>query len=180
VIERDDLPIFRPRMGRGPKRASRDGAGSFRSALLSRITRGARVTLRRAARSRVAVGRPDASARRVVVKAHVARLGAGGAKAAALHLRYIERDGVEKDGSKGVPFTADGPARVETFDQPRPGERSISPDRVAGRRQGARPHRICSALDGARRARSRSQARVAGGQSLRYRPSSRPPGDPRR
>jgi type IV secretory pathway VirD2 relaxase len=43
--------------------------------------------------------RPDA--RRVVIKARVVRLGAGGAKAAALHLRYIERDGVEKDGSKG-------------------------------------------------------------------------------
>jgi len=123
VIDSDDLPIFRPRMGRGPKRASRDGTGSFRSALLSRMVRGTRVTLRRAARSRVAVGRPNASARRVVVKAHVARLGAGGAKAAALHLRYIERDGVEKDGSKGVPYTADGRARVETFDQPRPGER---------------------------------------------------------
>jgi hypothetical protein len=30
------------------------------------------------------------------------RLTANGAKAAARHLRYIERDGVEKDGSKGV------------------------------------------------------------------------------
>jgi hypothetical protein len=103
VIDPDHLPIFRPRMGKGPKRMSRDGTGSFRSALLSRIVRGAGVTLRRSARSRVAVGRPDANARRVVVKAHVTRLGAGGAKAAALHLRYIERDGVEKDGSKGVP-----------------------------------------------------------------------------
>jgi type IV secretory pathway VirD2 relaxase len=71
----------------------------------------------------VAVPRPDANARRVVVKVHVARLGAGGAKAVALHLRYIERDGVEKDGSKGVAYTADGPARVETFEQPRSGER---------------------------------------------------------
>jgi type IV secretory pathway VirD2 relaxase len=53
---------------------------------------------------------------------HVARLGAGGAKAAALHLRYIERAGVEKDGSKGVAYAADGPARVETFEQPRAGE----------------------------------------------------------
>ncbi len=72
----------------------------------------------------------------MVVKAHVARMGTGGAKAAALHLRYIERDGVEKDGSEGVPYTDDGPARVETFDQPRPGERHqfrviVSPEDAA-------------------------------------------------
>jgi type IV secretory pathway VirD2 relaxase len=90
---------------------------------LSKIARSARTAQRRVARSRVAVPRPDASARRAVVKVHVARLGAGGAKAAALHLRYIERAGVEKDGSKGVAYAADGPARVETFEQPRAGER---------------------------------------------------------
>ncbi|MDP9151288.1 MAG: DUF3363 domain-containing protein, partial [Myxococcota bacterium] len=61
--------------------------------------------------------RPDA--RRVVVKAHVVRLTANGAKAAALHLRYIVRDGVEKDGSKGVLYDAEGPARAEAFEQPR-------------------------------------------------------------
>jgi len=38
-------------------------------------------------------------------------------------LRYIERDGVEKDGSKGVAYAAGGPARVESFEQPRSGER---------------------------------------------------------
>jgi type IV secretory pathway VirD2 relaxase len=72
----------------------------------------------------------------VVVKVHVARLGAGGAKAAAMHLRYIERDGVEKDGSKGVAYAADGPARIETFEQPRSGERHqfrfiVSPEDAA-------------------------------------------------
>ncbi len=132
----DDLPIFRPRMGGGRKSTSRSGSGSFRNALLSRIARGARTAQRHVARSRVAVPRPDANARRVVVKVHVARLGAGGAKAAALHLRYIERDGVERDGSKGVAYTADGPARVETFEHPRSGERHqfrfiISPEDAA-------------------------------------------------
>jgi type IV secretory pathway VirD2 relaxase len=57
-----------------------------------------------------------------VVKAHVVRLSANGAKAARLHLRYIERDGVEKDGSKGLFYDADGPARRATFEQPRIGE----------------------------------------------------------
>ncbi len=64
--------------------------------------------------------RPDA--RRVVIKARVVRLAAGGAKAAALHLRYIERDGVEKDGSKGVLYGPEGPVRRRTFEEPRLGE----------------------------------------------------------
>jgi type IV secretory pathway VirD2 relaxase len=59
----------------------------------------------------------------VIVKAHVQRLGAGGAKTAAAHLRYIERDGVEKDGSKGLLYGPDGAVRRETFEQPRVGER---------------------------------------------------------
>jgi type IV secretory pathway VirD2 relaxase len=72
----------------------------------------------------------------VVVKAHVVRMNPRGAKAAALHLRYIAREGVEKDGSKGVPYTADGPARTEAFEQPRAGERNqfrliVSPEDAA-------------------------------------------------
>jgi type IV secretory pathway VirD2 relaxase len=74
-------------------------------------------------RSGIDVQRPGADARRVVVKAHVARLGPGGAKAASLHLRYIQRDGVEKDGSQGVLYDAGGPARPRAFEQPRVGER---------------------------------------------------------
>jgi hypothetical protein len=166
----DDLPIFRPRMGGGQKSTSRSGSGWFPNALLSKVARGAGAARRRAAaRSRVAVVRPDANARRVVVKVHVARLGAGGAKAAALHLRYIERDGVERDGSKGVAYTSDEPARVETFEQPRSGERHQF--RFIGRRGGARSHRVRPALHGAGRARSRSQARMVGRQPFRHRPS---------
>jgi len=48
----------------------------------------------------------------VVVKAHVVRQTASGAKAASLHLRYIERDGVGKDGSKGVLYDAEGEGLV--------------------------------------------------------------------
>ena len=65
----------------------------------------------------------QARARRVVVKAHLLRMGPTGAKAAALHLRYIERDGVEKDGSKGMLYDAQGPVRARVFEQPRPGEK---------------------------------------------------------
>src|SRR5580658_4636532 len=125
VNDLDDLPIFQPRMGRDHRASSRGADGSFRHALLRATRRGAWGARGkgRGPCSRVAVARPAQSARRVVIKAHVARMSAGGAKAAALHLRYIERDGVEKDGSKGRFYTAEGPARVESFDQPRPGER---------------------------------------------------------
>jgi type IV secretory pathway VirD2 relaxase len=47
---------------------------------------------------------------------------ASGSKAAALHLRYIEREGVDKDGSKGVLYTTDGSARGQAFEQPHRGE----------------------------------------------------------
>jgi type IV secretory pathway VirD2 relaxase len=53
----------------------------------------------------------------------VQKLGGHGAQAAARHLRYIERDGVEKDGSPGVLYGPEGPAARETFEQPRLGER---------------------------------------------------------
>jgi type IV secretory pathway VirD2 relaxase len=43
----------------------------------------------------------------------VQRLRAGGAKAASLHLRYIERDGVEKDGTKGVLYGRDLGRKLE-------------------------------------------------------------------
>jgi type IV secretory pathway VirD2 relaxase len=58
----------------------------------------------------------------VVVKVHYVKLTASGARAAALHLRYIERDGVELDGSKGVLYGPEGPARRESFEEPRPRE----------------------------------------------------------
>jgi type IV secretory pathway VirD2 relaxase len=48
---------------------------------------------------------------------------ASGEKATALHLPHIERDGVEKDGSEGRLYAADGVARVEAFERPRAGER---------------------------------------------------------
>lgn len=44
---------------------------------------------------------PTASSRRCIVKARIVRMAGGGIKAARLHLAYIERDGVEHDGSKG-------------------------------------------------------------------------------
>jgi type IV secretory pathway VirD2 relaxase len=50
-------------------------------------------------------------------------MGPTSAKAAALHIRYIERDGVERDGSKGTLYDAQGLVRARVFEQPRPGEK---------------------------------------------------------
>ena len=47
------------------------------------------------------VPRPRASARRCIVKARFVAMNAYGTRAASLHLSYIERDGVEADGSPG-------------------------------------------------------------------------------
>jgi type IV secretory pathway VirD2 relaxase len=62
---------------------------------------------------------PRPNARRILVKAHVQRLTARGAQAAARHLRYIERDGVEKDGSPGVLYGPEGRVARERFEEPR-------------------------------------------------------------
>ena len=118
MSSRDDLPGFRPRFGKRPGRGSQERPRTFRNQVLARLALvGGR---RRAAAGalRAEAHRPDA--RRVVVKARVVRLTASGAKAAALHLRYIERDGV--DGSKGVLYGPEGPVRRQTFEQPRLGE----------------------------------------------------------
>jgi type IV secretory pathway VirD2 relaxase len=132
---KDDSSTFRPRMGRGHRARDRAASGTFRNALLAHLGRGRNASVRRAvARPRFESHRPDA--RRVVIKARVVRLTAHGAKAAALHLRYIERDGVEKDGARGVLYGADGPVQRTTFEEPRLGERHqfrliVSPEDAA-------------------------------------------------
>jgi type IV secretory pathway VirD2 relaxase len=115
----DDLPVFRPRIrgGRGP--ASRGPGPRFRNTVLA-FLRGAAV---RGSRSRAAARGQSDGLRRVVIKAHVVRLRGGGLRAAALHLRYIQREGVEKDGSRGEFYGPDGPANADAFAQPRPGEK---------------------------------------------------------
>jgi type IV secretory pathway VirD2 relaxase len=116
--ERDDLPIFRPRMGGGRRPKERVGSTSLRNAVLANLRR-----TPRSPRSHVASRGLGAGARRVVVKAHLLRMNASGAKAAALHLRYIERDGVERDGSKGVLYDAGGAVDGRAFERTRPGEK---------------------------------------------------------
>jgi type IV secretory pathway VirD2 relaxase len=69
------------------------------------------------------VREPPSTARRATVKAHVHRMTAPGAQRRAhLHLRYIQREGVERDGSSGVLYDADGVADSAAFAEPLPGE----------------------------------------------------------
>lgn len=67
----------------------------------SRIGRGA-------SRARVAASGPRA--RRVIVKTRLVRLGAKGVAAARAHLRYIQRDGVTREGTPGRLYDAAGDA----------------------------------------------------------------------
>jgi type IV secretory pathway VirD2 relaxase len=124
---RDDgdakLHDFRPRIGRTDRARERVASSPLRLATLVRRGHG-RLGGKSAATLPPTAGfGPRQSARRVVVKAHVQKLGGHGAQAAARHLRYIERDGVEKDGSPGVLYGPEGTVARETFEQPRLGER---------------------------------------------------------
>src|SRR5258708_632344 len=114
----DDLPIFRLRIGKRAGRGVRGRGGSFLHQVLARVALNGGVR-RRASSGPLRAEAHRADARGVVVKTRVVRLTAYGAKAAAMHLRYIERDGVEKDGSKGSLYGPDGPVRRRTFEEPR-------------------------------------------------------------
>ena len=122
--KRDDRQgDFRPLMGRSQRARDRVATSSLRIATLVRRGHGGRRG-KGAGRLPPASGfGPRPNARRVVIKAHVHKLGRHGAQAAARHLRYIERDGVEKDGSPGVLYGPEGPVPRETVEQPRLGER---------------------------------------------------------
>ena len=127
MADNDEFPIFRPRFGRRQNAADRARSSRFRSALLASVHAAGGIVRRRAptraGRTGVAVRMPTEHSRRVVVKVRVVKMTQYGRKAAALHLRYVERDGVEKDGSKGVLYGPDGPARADSFEEPRPKEK---------------------------------------------------------
>ncbi len=124
--ELDNGRPIRPAMGKHLRARDRVASGSLVIGRLVRHGHGQRGP-GRARHARVpgaAPGfAPKRSARRVVIKAHVQRLSRHGAQGAARHLRYIERDGVEKDGSPGVLYGPDGPVAREVFEEARLGER---------------------------------------------------------
>ena len=89
---------FSGRKRRGP------GAKRSRKGKCSRIGRGqaAADRLRRSVERR----NPGERLRRVVVKAHIARLKLGSRKADA-HLRYLQREGTTRDGGRGILYGPD-------------------------------------------------------------------------
>ncbi len=115
-----ELPVFAPRFGKRGHRASDRQSSPLHNAVLALMRRGAARHGRGPGR---AGGAHLRGARRVIVKAHVVRLTPSGVKAAKLHLRYIERDGVEKDGAKGVLYDASGPVAREACEEPRASEK---------------------------------------------------------
>ena len=89
--------------------AARAGKGSGRRAARfdgSRIGRGAGLGRVLGSRSSGARSRQ----RRVLVKTRLVRLGAQGLAAARAHLRYIQRDGVTRDGAPGQLYAAESDA----------------------------------------------------------------------
>jgi hypothetical protein len=126
IDELDNGQPVRPTMGKRPRARDRVASVSLVIGRLVRHGHGQRGP-GRARRARVAGAAagfaPKRSARRVVIKAHVQRLSRHGAQGAARHLRYIERDGVEKDGSPGVLYGPDGIVAREVFEEARLGER---------------------------------------------------------
>ncbi|WP_369404231.1 hypothetical protein [Sphingomonas soli] len=133
MSEDDD---FTPRLGKirnrgGGKRARRYLAtvvvaavrsaekGAIRSRRFdgSRIGRGASMGRLLSSRDRLAAFR----SRRAVVKTRLVRLGGKGLSAARAHLRYIQRDGVTREGEPGQLYSAerdraDGKAFLERCD----------------------------------------------------------------
>jgi type IV secretory pathway VirD2 relaxase len=69
----------------------------------SRIGRGGPLAAILSSRSRGNSG----AARRTVVKTRLVRLGGKGIAAARAHLRYVQRDGVSRDGERGALYSAD-------------------------------------------------------------------------
>ena len=124
-----DLPLFNPRMGRR-KGSPNEREPTLKVAVIRRLARMANGWARSGggARSSHSRARHDIrpalpSSRRCVVKARYVPIRAGGAQAARQHLAYIERDGVEQDGSKGRLFDGSGDVQRETFAAPIVGEK---------------------------------------------------------
>ena len=104
---------FRPPFGRrrhDPNRAASSG-GAFR-----------RLARKAARPARVAIYSPRESSRRCVIKSSYVTLGKQGLVGMRRHLAYLERDGVERDGSPGRLYGADDGFDRDTFRAPRVGE----------------------------------------------------------
>jgi hypothetical protein len=102
-----------PRIGR--RRRDPDRVPSPRS--------GFRRGTRKAARpTGIAINKPADSSRRCVIKSSYVPIGKQGLAGMKRHLRYLERDGVERDGSPGRLYGADDGFSADAFRAPLDGE----------------------------------------------------------
>jgi len=109
---------FRPRIGRRKGQIKPERVPTFRCMMIAKIEqRIRRITVAerggtpRRGRRPAAGGygsQPTALSRRCIVKARIVPMAGRGIRAARLHLSYIERDSVERDGAKGELYGADG------------------------------------------------------------------------
>ena len=129
LMEEDE---FEPRLGRIRSSGSRRGR-MYLHQVIAATARAGGAPIGRGRRfdgSRIGRGGPVAAilssrrhvtsvrARRAVVKTRLVRLGGKGAVAARAHLRYVQRDGVSRDGERGALYSAeldvgDGNAFIE-------------------------------------------------------------------
>ncbi len=134
--------LLRPKFGRSAN-ALRISSPSFRSQLARALRKYGpdhfgRQEQRPPRRGRVAVREPHASSRRCVIKARYVPLRTQQAmKAAKDHLEYLERDGVERDGSRGRLYAADDSFVAEEIREPLEGEQRqfrfiVSPEDTDG------------------------------------------------
>ena len=158
------------------KAAARAGGRSLKSRSGfhgNRIGRGSGVGRVLAKRDRYAAFR----SRRVIVKTRIVKLQGRTLAAARLHLRYIQRDGVTREGEPGELYSAkqdraDGKAFLERCEGDRHQFRFIvSADDGAEYDDLKGVH---APPDGADGKRSGHQARLGGGRSLQHRPSPYP------
>jgi type IV secretory pathway VirD2 relaxase len=128
----DDDTRLRPRMGSRKGKVAVQRAPRFIQSVLARAyVRYGRIAgagQGRAPRKHVTRGvadvrQPRIGARRCIVKARIIKMGPHGMKAARLHLSYIERDGVDRDGSPGRLYGTDDTLDRASLAEPVRGER---------------------------------------------------------
>src|SRR3546814_9816198 len=134
AMTRDD--DFKPKLGKIRSRGSKRGRKYLHRVLQATMLAGGRLRIGSSARKAkfhggqigrgASIGRMLATrdryaafrSRRVVVKSRIVKLAGNGIKGARAHLRYIQRDGVTRDGHPGELYSAeqeraDGKAFIE-------------------------------------------------------------------
>lgn len=103
MLQENVTPQLRPRIG---GRAKKERVPSLRSIKIPKQKRNFRYS--RAAH----VASPVAGSRRVIVKARIVKMNLHGRVAAAMHVKYLERSGVDENGDKGKMY-----GQAEDFDR---------------------------------------------------------------